>query len=118
MGGFNWKLLQERIEARMYPPPPRGLKPKDVGGLPWGGIHAKANRTREEYEARLLADPTMPRRKPMAPVVYLMRSASGLLKIGWTQDIAARLSSIRTANAEEVTLLATLPGERDLEKEI
>jgi len=44
--------------------------------------------------------------------VYYVRSASGLIKIGIADDVAKRLATLQTGNAELLTVIATEPGGR------
>jgi hypothetical protein len=51
------------------------------------------------------------------PVVYFLRDeASGLIKIGQTSDMAARLSALRTATPGSLLVLGTIPGGSEVEK--
>lgn len=53
----------------------------------------------------------------MTSHVYFAAS-NGSIKIGYSTNIPARLTAIRTGNPSEVLLLGTLPGGRELEREI
>jgi len=51
--------------------------------------------------------------------VYFIRAArTGLVKIGVTVDVAARLRGLRTMSADTLTLLASVPGSQALEREL
>lgn len=49
-------------------------------------------------------------------VYFLLSNESGRIKIGFSKDVRRRIATMRTALAGGVTLLATLPGNRYLEK--
>jgi hypothetical protein len=51
------------------------------------------------------------------PVVYFIRSRD-MVKIGFTGNITKRLSSMRTASADELTLLYTMPGGTQMERRL
>jgi hypothetical protein len=51
--------------------------------------------------------------------VYLLEARKGgPVKIGWARDPEKRMKSLQTAHAEQLTLLAVIPGTRWLEQEI
>ena len=52
----------------------------------------------------------------MARVVYLIRSGQGLVKIGWTSSLSARLSHFRNNTSDAICLLASVPGGPELEE--
>jgi hypothetical protein len=48
--------------------------------------------------------------------VYLLEARKGgPVKIGWARDPEKRMKSLQTAHAEQLTLLAVIPGTRWLE---
>jgi hypothetical protein len=51
--------------------------------------------------------------------VYVIEARKGgPIKIGWARDPEKRLRQLQTAHAEQLTLLAVIPGTRCLEQEI
>jgi len=51
--------------------------------------------------------------------VYFVGSGklgAGLIKIGYAEDVAARLSSLQVGSAEPLHLLGDLPGDREAEE--
>lgn len=51
----------------------------------------------------------------MNSVVYFIQSADGLVKIGWTADLARRLNNLNSASSSPLRVLATTPGGATLE---
>jgi hypothetical protein len=52
----------------------------------------------------------------MPSVVYFIRAeTTGLIKIGWTTDLAQRLSNLEGGSPDRLTLLSTASGGSDLE---
>lgn len=44
--------------------------------------------------------------------------AGGRIKIGWSRNVAARITQLQTGNAEPVQLVATTPGARSRERQL
>lgn len=54
----------------------------------------------------------------MTSIVYFIKNASGLVKIGWTSDIDRRVKFIARAEQSELEVLATIPGGANLERKL
>ncbi len=53
---------------------------------------------------------------PIRRVVYFIHEAgSGLIKIGYTERLGARLTQLRTPTPHRLTVLLTIPGAREME---
>lgn len=51
--------------------------------------------------------------------VYFIQDAGGDVKIGYSErDPFGRLATMQTGNPRALTLLATIPGERSVEREL
>lgn len=51
--------------------------------------------------------------------VYFIRDAGGDVKIGYSErDPFGRLATMQTGNPRALTLLATIPGDRSVEREL
>lgn len=72
----------------------------------------------EENEAWVVAQQAkLLEKHPAGPVVYFVRNEdTGAIKIGTAVDARKRLSGLRTSSAAPLTLVATIPGDRDVER--
>lgn len=68
--------------------------------------------TLDEFDARLEAG-------ELKGWVYLIQALNGgPIKIGWARDPERRLQDLQTGQAEQLTLLAVIPGTKRLEHDI
>jgi hypothetical protein len=51
-------------------------------------------------------------------MIYFVQTPSGSVKIGCTEDIETRLARLESHYGQPVALLATMPGDRAVEREI
>jgi hypothetical protein len=52
-------------------------------------------------------------------MIYFIRNeTNGRVKIGYSANVKARLASLQTASPDKLTLLASIPGEKDREKSL
>jgi len=51
----------------------------------------------------------------MTSLVYFIQSQDGLIKIGWTSDLARRVNNLAVGASGPISVLATTPGGRTLE---
>jgi hypothetical protein len=68
--------------------------------------------TREEAEVRMIAG------DERGWVYVIEAKKGGPVKIGWARDPEKRLRQLQTAHAEQLTLLAVIPGTKMLEQEV
>lgn len=54
---------------------------------------------------------------PTGPVVYFIGTSGGFVKIGYTANLRRRLTAIKTSTHARVTLLAAVPGGREIESD-
>lgn len=112
MAGDECDVLRASGHGRCRMPPV-----ERIGDLSLCDLHR--SRLFEAIAARTEAlrrehDRAMREREKVAPVYYVRR-ADGLIKIGWTGQLARRLTTL-TREHGPIELLATHPGGRDVEQ--
>jgi len=55
---------------------------------------------------------------PSGPCVYFIQRETGPIKIGYSANVCARLASLRTSSAERLSLITTMVGDTEDEREL
>ena len=107
-----WDLLQPILDEKN-----RRLRRQKMGAL-WDAWDASGGDPVETHR-RLLIPVKTSTRDPAADVVYFIRNrASGLVKIGLTNNLARRLTEIQMHGGAEVEALGYVQGSYALEREL
>ncbi len=72
----------------------------------------------KELKARLFAPLAAPGSLFGRSVVYFIQSTNGLVKIGTTTQLTARVKDLRAMGATPIELVAAVKGEADLESDL